>query len=295
MSVGIRDRIGRRGLVLSIYRLIKGLFQKYRKDNGNLIVASISFYVLLTSIPLTLLSLFILGFVIDISSPGMHIEKLVRNILPNPYNTIIIKRFLRELNMISLSKNLSGPLGLIFLFFFTSKLFTVMRPVFRNMFGVAPEGFFKAKGRELLFTLIFSFVQTVLFFSFLFGVLIKTKIAGLLPSYLSAGVFPVIQLSLDFATAFFMFYSLYLLLIPVKGSKKLLVFTGFLATLLWNAGKSLFKYYILHALKYAAFLGTYGIFIAFLFWIYYSVFVFIVCAELHYLLLKELKGEPLPS
>jgi uncharacterized BrkB/YihY/UPF0761 family membrane protein len=45
-----------------------------------------------------------------------------------------------------------------------------------------------------------------------------------------------------------------------------------------------------------AFFGTYGVFIAFLFWIYFSVFVFIVCAELLSVMLKEpVSRGPQPS
>lgn len=44
--------------------------------------------------------------------------------------------------------------------------------------------------------------------------------------------------------------------------------------------KYFFQYFVLYAGRFTAFFGTYGVFIAFLFWVYLSVFVFIACAEL---------------
>ena len=278
-----------------VWGIIKKLSKKYQSDNANIIVSSISFYILMTFIPFTLLSIYILGYVIDMSNPGMHLEKFMRNIIPDPYNTIIVKRVIRELNVISLTKKLSGPLGLLVLFFFTTKLFSVMRPSFRIIFGKHPERFLRAKQKELFFAFIFSIVQAMLFFSFIFGVVIRTKVVGILPHFLSKAPAVFIFSLLDFILTFIMFYLLYYFLTPVRKSKKVVIFTGAIGASLWHLGKYLFKYYILRLGKFTAFFGTYGIFIAFLFWIYFSVFVFILCAELESILIKPLNHGPEPN
>ena len=160
----------------SIFDIIRKLFKKYQKDHGNIIVSSISFYVLLTFIPFTLLSIFILGHVIDLSNPGLHLEKFLKSIVPDPYNTMIAKKVLKELNFISLSKKLSGPLGLLFLFFFTTRLFAIIRPSFQIIFGKDTKSFMRGKGEELLLTFLFSLVQALLFFSFIFSIMVQTKV-----------------------------------------------------------------------------------------------------------------------
>lgn len=268
-----------------IIYIIKRLFKKYQRDNGNIIVSSISFYILLTFIPFTLLSIYILGFVIDISQPSVHLEKFIKNIVPDPYNTIIIKRVLRELNIISISKKLSGPLGAIFLFLFTMKLFSVMRPAFLIIFGKPPEGFLRGKGKELLLTFVFSIAQTIMFFSFIFSIIIQSKIIKILPKFFSKMPFIYFFSLIDMAVTFFMLSLLYFFLSPRK-KKGILLISTLIGTILWHMGKFLFKYYILHVMKFTALLGTYGIFVAFLFWIYFSVFVFIVCAELQAVLMN---------
>jgi len=275
-----------------VWDIIKSLFKKYQSDNANIIVSSISFYVLLTFIPFTLLSIYILGYVIDVSAPGVHLAKFLRSVLPEPYNTIIVKRLIKELDVISLSKTLSGPLGLLFLFFFTTKLFSIIRPSFRLIFGKHPERFLRAKEKELFFAFIFSIVQAILFFSFIFGVVLKTQVTKILPVFLSKAPVLFMFSFLDFLVTFVMFYLLYYFLTPVRKTKKVLLTTSVIATLFWHLGKYLFKYYILHIGKFTAFFGTYGVFVAFLFWIYFSVFVFVACAELQSILLKGLASPP---
>jgi len=263
----------------SAFDITKKLFKKYQKDHGNIIVSSISFYVLLTFIPFTLLSIFILGHVIDLSNPGLHLEKFLKTIMPDPYNTMIAKKVLRELNFISLSKRLSGPLGLLFLFFFTTRLFAIIRPSFQIIFGKDSKGFIRGKSEELMLTFLFSIVQALLFFSFIFSIMVQTKLAGVLPPFLTKGPFILLFSLFDVASTFIMFFLLYYFLTSVR-NRRLIFTVTVIATVLWYLGRYLFKYFILHIGKVTAFFGTYGVFIAFLFWIYFSVFVFIVCAEL---------------
>lgn len=275
--------------------IIKKLFKKYQRDNANIIVSSISFYILLTFIPFTLLTIYILGYIIDMSSPGIHLERYLSNILPSPYNGIITRWVIRELDAISVSKKLSGPLGLLFLFFFTTKLFSIIRPSFRIIFGKHPERFLRAKEKEILFAFIFSMVQVVLFFSFIFSVVMHTKIVSILPNFLSIVHSLYIFSFLDLLFTFIMFYLLYYFLTPVIKSKKILVISSVVGTLFWHMGKYLFKFYILHLGQFTTFFGTYGILLAFLFWVYFSVFVFIVCAELESILVSPLSRGPVPS
>ena len=213
----------------SIFDIIKKLFKKYQKDHGNIIVSSISFYVLLTFIPFTLLSIFILGHVIDLSNPGLHLEKFLKSIVPDPYNTMIAKKVLKELNFISLSKKLSGPLGLLFLFFFTTRLFAIIRPSFQIIFGKDTKSFMRGKGEELLLTFLFSLVQALLFFSFIFSIMVQTKLSGVLPAFLTKGPFILLFSLLDMVSTFIMFFLLYYFLTPVR-NRKLILTSTILAT-----------------------------------------------------------------
>lgn len=277
-----------------IFQIIKALFKKYQRDNANIIVSSISFYILLTFIPFTLLLIFILGYVIDMSNPVLHLEKYLRNIVPDPYNIIIAKRILKELNVISISKKLSGPLGLLFLFFFTTRLFAIIRPSFRIIFGKHPESFIKGKEKELLLTFLFSLMQALLFFSFIFGLVIQTKVIRTSSHFISKTTFIYAFSLLEMFFTFIQFYLLYFFLTPVN-DKKIIITSTICATSFWHLGKSLFQHYILHIGKFTSFFGTYGIFIAFLLWIYFSVFVFISCAELQSVLVKLSNREQEPS
>jgi membrane protein len=259
--------------------VVRALFRKYQRDNANIIVSSISFYILLTFIPFTLLSIYILGHVIDISNPAMHLEKYVKGIIPEPYNAVVVKKVLRELNIISVTKKLSGPLGLLFLYFFASRLFAIIRPSFRIIFGKHTTSFIKGKGEELLLTFIFALVQAVIFFSFVFSIVIQTKMIRAVPGFISKNFFVYAFSLAEITVTFVQFLFLYYFLTPVKNRRVILVSTG-CATLCWYLGRHFFQHFIIYLTKVTAFFGTYGIFIALLFWVYFSVFIFIVCAEL---------------
>jgi len=280
------DRITRaRSVTNYLVSIIKTLFKKYQKDNANIIVSSISFYILLTFIPFTLLSIYILGYVIDMSHPAVHLEKYIRNVVPDPYNTVVVKKVIKELNIISITKKLSGPLGVLFLYFFATRLFAIIRPSFRIIFGKSSTGFIKGKGEEFLLTLVFALVQAVIFFSFVFSIVIQTKVIQVLPGFISKNVFGYLFLMVEMGLTFSQFLFLYYFLTPVR-DKRIILASTVSATLFWHLGRHFFKHFIIYLSKVTTFFGTYGVFIAVLFWVYFSVFVFILCAELLSILAK---------
>jgi membrane protein len=277
---------------LYLFNLMKRLFKKYQGDHAYIIVSSISFYVLLTFIPFTLFSISILGHVIDLSNAVGHLEGFMRNIVPEPYNTIIIRKVIKEANLLTVTKRLSGPLGLIFLILFTMRLFATLRPAFRIIFRTEPKSFIHGKGEDFMLTVIFSVIQTVLFFSFVFSFLIQTRLTSILPGFIAEARFLYAYSGVDIVFTFIMFYLLYYFLSPLKRRRGILVVTSLIATLFWYLGKFGFQYYVLHLTRITAFLGAYGAFVAVLFWVYFSVFVFITCAELQSVLLLGLTSPP---
>ena len=280
------DRMTRvRKAVKYFFTIIKTLFKKYQRDNANIIVSSISFYILLTFIPFTLLSIYILGHVIDMSNPAVHLEKYVKNVIPDPYNAIVVKKVIKELNIISITKKLSGPLGVLFLYFFATRLFSIIRPSFRIIFGKNSTGFIKGKGEEFFLTILFALVQAVIFFSFVFGIVIQTKMIKVLPGFISKTVFAYAFLLVEMGLTFAQFIFLYYFLTPVR-DKRLILVSTVSATVCWHLGRHFFKHFIIYLSKVTTFFGTYGVFVAVLFWVYFSVFVFIVCAELLSVLAK---------
>lgn len=264
---------------LSLPGVIKNLFRKYQQDRGNIMVSSISFYVLLTFIPYTLFSIFILGYVIDLADPAHHLQSFVSNLIPAPYNTVIIHKILNELNIISVSKKFSGPLGLAFLLLFTSRLFAVIRPSFHTIFERKPKGFLAGKGEELWLTLLFSTLQTLLFFSFILSVMLQAKFIKALGGIITKTPIVLAFSFMDILFAFLFFYLLYYFLTPVR-NKKLLLVSTIPGACFWYTGKYLFKYFIFYLGRYTTFFGAYGAIMAFLLWVYFSVFVFVVSAEL---------------
>ena len=273
--------------VNSTFAFIKSLYKKYRGDNGNIIVSSISFYLLLTFIPFTLLSISVLGYLVDLTDLDDHFLRYLSNVIPTAHNETIIKRLASELKLIDLTKNVSGPLGLLALFFFTSKLFSILIPAFHIVFGEKSDSFLKGQEKGLLFNLLFSVVQALIFFIMVFTIISQSQVMSAFSEHLIIkGALSYFLSFLDLFTAFSMFCLLYYLLTPSRRHKSLLFGFSGLATLLWACGKYLFRYYVQYFGRFDVLLGAYGIFVGFLFWIYFSVFVFVVCAEILALFLK---------
>jgi membrane protein len=273
--------------VNSAFAFIKALYKKYRGDNGNIIVSSISFYLLLTFIPFTLLAISALGYIIDLTDLDEHFLHYMSNVIPAPQSETIIRRITSELHLMDLTKNVSGPLGLLALFFFTSKLFSILIPSFHIIFGERSDSFLKGQEKGLLFNLLFSVAQAIIFFVMVFTIISQSQVMSAFSEHIIIkGVLSYLLSFLDLLSAFSMFCLLYYLLTPARKRKARLFALSALATFLWGCGKYLFKYYVQYVGRFDVLLGTYGIFVGFLFWIYYSVFVFVLCAELQALLLK---------
>ena len=279
--------------------IIRDLFRKYQEDNAGVMVAAIAFYVLLTFIPFTLLSMSILGYLVNLSDLDEHLIIYVGKVLPEPFNETVTSLMAKNMRVIDIWKHLSGPLGLYFLFFFTSKLFSILIPSFHLIFQRRMDSFLKKKGKEMLFTLLFAALQAVVFFMTVVLFVMTSRVVGTISG--KEDVFLEGRLSfylfsfLDVACVFAMFSLLYYVLTPLKKRPGLLFSTTCLATVMWSVGKNLFKFYALRVGRFTAIFGLYGIFLAFLFWLYYSVFSFIVCAELQSVLLKRANRGLRPS
>ena len=281
-----------------VWTTIKELFRKYQSDNAPMMVAAIAFYILLTFIPFTLLSIAILGYLVDLSDLDAHLISYTANVIPEPFNDTVTALMAKNIRVLEIWKRFSGPLGLYFLFFFTSKLFSMLIPSFQVIFGKKVEGFFRKKGKEFFFTMLFALLQAVIFFVTVIMFVTATKVVETISARhhpMEGTFFAYLFMAIDGACIFAMFYLLYYVLTPLKKRSILMLSTTLLATLLWGAGKNLFKFYALRLVKLTAVFGAYGMFIAFLFWLYYSVFVFIVCAELQSVLLQRANREPQPS
>lgn len=282
-----------------IFSVIKDLFRKYQRDNAPMMVAAIAFYVLLTFIPFALLSISILGYLVNLSDIDKHLLVYTAKVIPEPFNETVITMMAKNLRVIDIWKHFSGPLGLYFLFFFTSKLFSMLIPSFQVIFGRKMDSFLRKKGKEFFFTLLFALLQAVIFFMTATLFVATSRIVGTISDrehVFLEGSFSFYLISLiDMACTFAMFYLLYYVLTPLRKHVGLLLPTTLLAALLWGGGKYLFKYYALSVGRFTVIFGAYGIFIAFLFWLYYSVFVFILCAELQSVLLRRLNREPRPG
>ena len=171
-------------------------------------------------------------------------------------------------------------------------------PSFQVIFGKKVEGFFRKKGKEFLFTMLFALLQAVIFFVTVIMFVTATKVVWNDLGQTSPDGRDFLRLSVHGdRRGMHLCHVLSIVLCADAAEEAVdadaLDHPSRHAPL--GGGKNLFKFYALRLVKLTAVFGAYGMFIAFLFWLYYSVFVFIVCAELQSVLLQRANREPQPS
>lgn len=264
---------------------LSGLYKELNQKDIFLFAQAIAFKVLVTIVPVLILATGILGQVLKGDQAFSFVARQVRNILP-PYQTERTLDFLLNLQTASGTITLIGLLGLLFS---AITLMTTLRVVISNIFN---EDYHKA--RSIVGGYAFDLRmagQVGLLFLMSVGVTIAVQWVnrvggeffrwyGFDYDWLFEGwsfLFQAVGLILPFTLSVSMFSQLFYF-VPQPRPPKRSVLRGALTTaLLWEMAKYAFTFY---ATNIAGFdLGnTFGLILAFVFWIYYSGLVLCIGA-----------------
>jgi len=244
----------------------------------------LAFSLLLTTIPLTLIIFSVLGNLIDPQTVGTQVKQLIDTIIPYPvyaeYATRIVMSRIPEVIQY---KDIAAYIGGFGLFFVASGLFSSMRTVLNNIFGVTADKH-PVIGKIRDFGMVWLLIIFILLSTFILpalNILIsKASNYELLKFFRLSGfidyLFSIISLIVIF-TLFFLFYYL----IPYeKLGKRIPAVAALWTTFLWELVRNLFGYYISHIANLNKIYGTYALIIVVAFWIYYSSVLFILGAEI---------------
>jgi membrane protein len=261
-----------------------GLFRRIDQHHIFLYGGGIAFSLILSLIPFILLVFGILGNIID---PGV-IEQLITNaidtIIPYPqYADYTKKAILDRVPEVIEYKTAAAWLGGFGLFFTSTWLFSSMRTVLNNIYGIsdrrgAIHGIIRDFAMVLLF-IIFILVSTFIlpFFNLLGNIASRNEWLELLN----------LEIFLDWAfslisffvilLSFFVFYKL----IPyAKLGKKVPFVSAFWAAILWEIARTLFGFYVKNFLSTNKIYGAFILFAVILFWLFYASCLFIIGAEI---------------
>lgn len=253
--------------------------------------AAIAFFTVFSFSPLLILSFNLVSFFIG--------EDLAKQEIIRQLTTLIS---LDTVNLIqdifeypAWSKFGTSLVSLVILFYASSKVFSVLRTSFNKIFGIEAE---TRKEKIIVFIegQIISFVLvpvTCLFFlaSILFDLLVRSQGASFLGKFVEL---PALVITFNTVTSFlvlaFTMFSLIKFLPASKIPSKEALIGAFTSALLFELGRFLLTLYLSHSFV-KSFYGSMGSLVVLMLWVYYSVQILLLGAEVTRFLTKNGEAE----
>ncbi|MCL4479174.1 MAG: YihY/virulence factor BrkB family protein [Deltaproteobacteria bacterium] len=256
--------------------LILEITDKFMTDTCMSHAAALSFYVLLSIVPLIFV-LFSIGSYIAGSTNKffVYLVDLLRQVIPDISNDVI-----NDMHSLLGKSNAIGIIGFIILFF-SSDLAVLeakrsLDVIFKRSKKSNP---LFVKGKSLLFIL---FSGVIVSFIFILGPLFKFLIKLNLPILSSTFYILAVIVSsriFSFFLIFGLFSTAYYKLPSRDIGIKYSLAAGALTTVLWTIVRVLFSWYMLHHSKLSIIYGSLSAVIATIIWVYYTALIFLISAE----------------
>lgn len=290
---------------LSYYNNVKGFASHYfgglykRMDDHHVFLnaSGLAFELFLCIIPFILIIFAVLGSILASNNIQYQINLLIDTIIPyEEYSEFVKKIIFTRINEVIEYKNIAGIIGGFGLFFAASGLFSSMRTILNQVFGITKSvNLILGKLRD------FALVLMVILIFFLTTICVPVidilaQSAGQFKEleFFKASIFQHFFLSLLSFTIIFVVFAILYITVPLKKLKKnAIVVSAFWAALLWEAAKQLFGYYLYHFSSFGKIYGTYALVVVVAFWIYFSSVVFIVGAEIGKLFQERMESAAL--
>jgi len=266
------------GIFRNVLNDIKNIFARFLKFNCFYLAASISFYILLSMIPVLLLLISLFGSVLgasDVLYEGIldAIQRGIPNLSPT---------FTQNLDHIVETKRFTATFSFIILLLAANLFYDAIQYAFNIIFKIP-------KGRHFLHSRLFAFsfiilVGLAIISNVLIGAYLKLAASTeLLANYPALKNVLIDRIFLRFLPSVILitFFTITLKVLPRTKVRFRFSLTGaLLFAILWEGAKKLFTLYVIHfgALNVQNIYGSLGIFVLFNLWIYYSVIILLLSA-----------------
>jgi len=259
-----------------------GLYRQLKKKNIFLWSQAIAFKVLITVVPVIILATGILGQVLQREKPFDTVATFIRNFLPPAQSDQLIA-FLRSL---SSAGDVFTIIGVLALLFSALTLFTTLRVVVGNIFQEEWH-----KTRSTLGGYLFDLRmvgQVGLLFLLSIGLTVAVQALGetvldltsrLGMLFIREWIVTMLALLVPFLITTVMFFQLFYFVPKPHPPSQSAVFGALFSAILWEGAKSGFTLYAQYIGRFERYSGesggdvlggTFGLIIAFVFWVYYS-------------------------
>jgi membrane protein len=255
-----------------VIRALRLAAVNFRAHRGMFLASGLSFTLMTCLIPVLFFVISLAGFVLSRRAAAEVVLNQLSDMVP------VYKAELHQLlGEIVRRRSLSGILGTAVLLLFASQLFSALRLVLNDVFG-----FTRGPGivHGLIKDILLLFVMGVLFLASivvtdLIGWLRIILMVPVMPPEWIRSVFILIAIAIN-TGLFFIAYRYF----PHRRVRAGAALAGaLLASLLWEAAKQLFRWYILSVGVYDKVYGPLGGLVALCMFAYYSGIVFVLGAE----------------
>jgi len=251
----------------------------FYKDNCSLMAAAISFYAILSVIPIFLLFMSVSGFILHSSTQAFEaVTSLLLKTFPT--STMAVFKILSDLIQ---RKMVFGLIGLAGLIWAASRIFSVVEGSMNVVWKVKKgRAYWHSKFLSLLLVPISVLIMlSSLAFTAFYTVAknLKVPLIGLKVSE-AAFISQLFAILLPLILGFVMFFLIYKIIPYRKIDTKAALIGAICASSLWEVAKFLFDIYIKNYANFQKIYGSFGTLVVMFFWIYYSAFIVLIGAEI---------------
>lgn len=251
----------------------------FYRDNCSLMAAAISFYAILSVIPLFLVFVSASGFILHSSTQAFE---AVMNLLLKtfPTSTVAVFKILSDLIQ---QKTVFGLIGLAGLTWAASRIFSAVENSLNIVWKVKKgRAYWHSKFLTLLLVPITVLIMlSSLAFTALYTLAKNTEIPligfRLSQAHWLSQLFAIL---LPLVLGIIMFFLTYKIIPNRKIDTKAALIGALCASAMWEIAKFLFDVYIKHYGNFQKMYGSFGTIVVMLIWIYYSSFVVLIGAEI---------------
>lgn len=258
----------------------KNAARKFGAENGALTAAAISFYVMLSLLPLLLLGVAVLGYVVGSSKSAFDTVVGFFNTFM-PTSTFVVDT-LADLVRI---RGVIGWVGILSLLWTSSQIFVTLESALDGIWEVGKKpGFIHMRLKAMALVLLVGvFLVLSVGSTALTGVLrtAGNSTSGEVHGVVS-GLLDVVAIIISIASSIAMFTVVYKLTPDTKVNWRSALVGGAFAGIVWGIAKELYRLYLLHVADFSKIYGSLGSVIILILWIYYSSMILVFGAELAY-------------
>ncbi len=261
-----------------------GLYHRVDQHHIFLMAGGLAFTLFVCVVPMVLILFSVLGVILQHGDIQAEINIFIERIIPYEAYASSVKLFIYErIEEFRTYRNIAGYIGGIGLLFAATSLFSSMRTVLNRVFHTGIDKHLligKLRDLGMVLLVLIYFLAATLVLPLLEVVKDSASHVVWLNRFELTAFGRFSFWALSFGIIFSVFCILYYLIPYEKLNKRVVLYSGLWATILWEIARQAFGYYITHVASLKAIYGTYVFLVVVAFWIYYSAVAFILGAEI---------------